>query len=55
MVAYCDTQTFDLMKFSRPVTDLWPLAGKPCPMNLVYCLNGGSCTFYETIGEFTCQ
>lgn len=37
------------------VTDLWPLAGKPCPMDLVYCLNGGTCTYYQTIGEFTCQ
>ncbi|XP_065208283.1 protein vein isoform X3 [Planococcus citri] len=40
---------------TRVNNNLWPLAGKPCPMDLVYCLNGGSCTFYETIGEFTCQ
>ncbi|XKL66048.1 hypothetical protein PGB90_009468 [Kerria lacca] len=37
------------------ITALWPLAGKACPTNLVYCLNGGICTYYETIGEFTCQ
>lgn len=37
------------------ITSLWPLEGKPCPTNVVYCLNGGTCTYYETIGELTCQ
>lgn len=36
-------------------TALWPLVGGPCPADLVYCLNGGTCTFYETIGELVCQ
>ncbi|XP_025408440.1 protein vein isoform X1 [Sipha flava] len=42
---------------SKPdnTTALWPLVGGPCPADLVYCLNGGTCTFYETIGELVCQ
>ncbi|XP_039293671.1 protein vein-like isoform X1 [Nilaparvata lugens] len=35
-------------------TTLWPLNGAPCPIES-YCLNGGTCTYYETVGEWVCQ
>ncbi|KAL1454908.1 hypothetical protein WDU94_009037, partial [Cyamophila willieti] len=35
-------------------TTLWPLVGGPCPLDS-YCLNGGSCTYYDTVGELVCQ
>ncbi|RZF40342.1 hypothetical protein LSTR_LSTR006951 [Laodelphax striatellus] len=35
-------------------TTLWPLNGAPCPIE-TYCLNGGTCTYYETVGEWVCQ
>uniref|UniRef100_A0A8D9EVC8 Protein vein n=1 Tax=Cacopsylla melanoneura TaxID=428564 RepID=A0A8D9EVC8_9HEMI len=37
-----------------PATTLWPLVGGPCPLDS-YCLNGGSCTYYDTVGELVCQ
>lgn len=35
-------------------TTLWPLVGSPCPID-TYCLNGGTCTYYETVAELVCQ
>ncbi|XP_046393766.1 protein vein-like isoform X2 [Ischnura elegans] len=35
-------------------TTLWPLLGGPCPLP-AFCLNGGTCTYYETLGELVCQ
>lgn len=35
-------------------TTLWPLVGSPCPIDS-YCLNGGTCTYYETVAELVCQ
>ncbi|XP_069669126.1 protein vein-like isoform X2 [Periplaneta americana] len=35
-------------------TTLWPLFAVPCPVD-TYCLNGGKCSFYETVGELVCQ
>lgn len=35
-------------------TTLWPLYGVPCPI-ANYCLNEGTCTYYETVGELVCQ
>ncbi|XP_014253959.1 protein vein isoform X2 [Cimex lectularius] len=35
-------------------TTLWPLVGGVCPIEQ-YCLNGGTCTFYDTVGELVCQ
>jgi len=35
-------------------TTLWPLYGVPCPVE-TYCLNGGTCFYYETVGELVCQ
>ncbi|CAH1390787.1 unnamed protein product [Nezara viridula] len=35
-------------------TTLWPLYGVPCPI-ANYCLNDGTCTYYETVGELVCQ
>ncbi|GFG31410.1 hypothetical protein Cfor_09269, partial [Coptotermes formosanus] len=41
---------------TRPenTTTLWPLYGVPCPVE-TYCLNGGTCFYYETVGELVCQ
>ncbi|KAL1436455.1 hypothetical protein MTO96_049686 [Rhipicephalus appendiculatus] len=33
---------------------LWPLKGRPCPL-ASYCLNGGTCIFYEAVKEPVCQ
>ncbi|PSN37628.1 hypothetical protein C0J52_25076 [Blattella germanica] len=35
-------------------TTLWPLYGMPCPVES-YCLNGGTCQYYDTVGELVCQ
>ncbi|XP_035703079.1 pro-neuregulin-2, membrane-bound isoform isoform X3 [Folsomia candida] len=35
-------------------TTLWPLEARECPYDS-YCLNGGVCSYFETIGEFVCQ
>ncbi|XP_021917307.1 pro-neuregulin-2, membrane-bound isoform-like isoform X3 [Zootermopsis nevadensis] len=41
---------------TRPenTTTLWPLYGMPCPVE-TFCLNGGTCFYYETVGELVCQ
>ena len=36
------------------VKKLSPLASSSCPIS-EYCLNGGTCQYYSTIGEQTCQ
>lgn len=33
---------------------MWPLKGRPCPIS-DFCLNGGTCTLFEAIGEYVCQ
>ncbi|XP_075233410.1 membrane-bound neuregulin protein vein [Lycorma delicatula] len=45
---------------ATPITDnittLWPLLGSKCSSEYdSFCLNGGTCTFYETVGEMVCQ
>ncbi|CAG7832739.1 unnamed protein product [Allacma fusca] len=35
-------------------TTLWPDPSTPCPIDS-YCLNGGTCSYYENIGELVCQ
>ncbi|XP_052121833.1 protein vein isoform X3 [Frankliniella occidentalis] len=35
-------------------TTLWPLVGRGCFFD-AYCLNGGTCTYYDTVGELVCQ
>jgi hypothetical protein len=35
-------------------TTLWPLVDTPCPINS-YCLNGGTCLYYEAVGELVCE
>ncbi|KAJ9591101.1 hypothetical protein L9F63_002382, partial [Diploptera punctata] len=35
-------------------TTLWPLHGIVCPLDS-YCLNGGTCQYYDTVGELVCQ
>ena len=36
------------------VRKLSPLSSSSCPIS-EYCLNGGTCQYYSTIGEQTCQ
>ncbi|RWS13620.1 protein vein-like isoform X1 [Dinothrombium tinctorium] len=38
---------------ASPVS-LWPMSGRPCPI-ASFCLNGGTCTLYEVVGEYVCQ
>ncbi|XP_059352495.1 uncharacterized protein LOC130700553 isoform X2 [Daphnia carinata] len=43
----------------RPVngsssSSLWPLIALPCPIDS-FCLNGGTCKYYEAVGELVCQ
>jgi len=35
-------------------TSLWPLIALPCPIDS-FCLNGGTCKYYEAVGELVCQ
>uniref|UniRef100_A0A1B6DH23 Protein vein n=1 Tax=Clastoptera arizonana TaxID=38151 RepID=A0A1B6DH23_9HEMI len=43
-------------KHNENTTILWPIEGMPCPYDLFfYCLNGGNCTFYKSVGEPVCQ
>ncbi|CAL8099429.1 unnamed protein product [Orchesella dallaii] len=35
-------------------TTLWAVPSSVCPFDS-YCLNGGTCSYYETIGEYVCQ
>ncbi|KAK2726015.1 pro-neuregulin-2, membrane-bound isoform-like isoform X2 [Artemia franciscana] len=33
---------------------LWPLIAVPCPIES-FCLNGGTCKYYEAVGELVCH
>nr|CAH0108387.1 unnamed protein product [Daphnia galeata] len=35
-------------------SSLWPLIALPCPIDS-FCLNGGTCKYYEAVGELVCQ
>ncbi|XP_015791167.1 uncharacterized protein YMR317W-like isoform X2 [Tetranychus urticae] len=39
---------------SSDLANPWHAKGRPCPHN-AYCLNGGTCTFYESVGEYACH
>lgn len=51
LINVCITENFWL---GVSATTLWPLVGSPCPID-TYCLNGGTCTYYETVAELVCQ
>jgi hypothetical protein len=39
---------------STTAANLWPLMGRSCPVE-DYCLNGGTCIFFENVIEYVCQ
>ncbi|XP_046453807.1 uncharacterized protein LOC124201689 isoform X2 [Daphnia pulex] len=39
---------------SSSSSSLWPLIALPCPIDS-FCLNGGTCKYYEAVGELVCQ
>ncbi|XP_076685149.1 membrane-bound neuregulin protein vein [Andrena cerasifolii] len=36
-------------------TAAWPRQEQPCPMAGDFCMNGGTCLFFETVGEPACR
>ncbi|XP_020280346.1 protein vein [Pseudomyrmex gracilis] len=36
-------------------TMAWPRQEQPCPIPGVFCMNGGTCLFFETVGEPACR
>ena len=47
------SETTSVSDVSEKPKSLW-FQAKPCPMSS-YCLNGGTCSLYETVGEYVCQ
>lgn len=54
------TTSSKILASLRPVngssspSSLWPLIALPCPIDS-FCLNGGTCKYYEAVGELVCQ
>ncbi|XP_046753033.1 protein vein isoform X2 [Diprion similis] len=36
-------------------TAVWPRQEAPCPISEDFCMNGGTCLFFETVGEPACR
>lgn len=36
-------------------TAAWPRQEQPCPIAGDFCMNGGTCLFFETVGEPACR
>ncbi|KAG5309925.1 PREDICTED: pro-neuregulin-4, membrane-bound isoform-like, partial [Acromyrmex echinatior] len=36
-------------------TVAWPRQEQPCPIAGDFCMNGGTCLFFETVGEPACK
>lgn len=49
---YYDSHETSQNPFSRKPIGFFH--GQPCPIP-DYCLNGGTCSLYETLGEYVCQ
>ncbi|XP_029158406.1 protein vein isoform X2 [Nylanderia fulva] len=42
-------------KIPETTTAAWPRQEQPCPMSGDFCMNGGTCLFFETVGEPACR
>ncbi|KYM96583.1 hypothetical protein ALC62_12763 [Cyphomyrmex costatus] len=41
--------------YTEPPTVAWPRQEQPCPIAGDFCMNGGTCLFFETVGEPACN
>lgn len=42
-------------RIPETTTAAWPRQEQPCPMSGDFCMNGGTCLFFETVGEPACR
>ncbi|XP_034938403.1 protein vein isoform X2 [Chelonus insularis] len=42
-------------KATETTTVAWPRQEQPCPIAGDFCMNGGTCLFFETVGEPACR
>ncbi|KAK0182805.1 hypothetical protein PV327_000903 [Microctonus hyperodae] len=42
-------------KIMETTTVAWPRQEQPCPIAGDFCMNGGTCLFFETVGEPACR
>ncbi|EGI59854.1 hypothetical protein G5I_12001, partial [Acromyrmex echinatior] len=42
-------------KYDYMATVAWPRQEQPCPIAGDFCMNGGTCLFFETVGEPACK
>ncbi|XP_015120724.1 protein vein [Diachasma alloeum] len=42
-------------KIPDTTTSAWPRQEQPCPIAGDFCMNGGTCLFFETVGEPACR
>ncbi|KYN42005.1 hypothetical protein ALC56_03569, partial [Trachymyrmex septentrionalis] len=42
-------------KYDHMATVAWPRQEQPCPIAGDFCMNGGTCLFFETVGEPACK
>ncbi|XP_008550510.1 protein vein isoform X1 [Microplitis demolitor] len=43
------------IKVTETTTVAWPRQEQPCPIAGDFCMNGGTCLFFETVGEPACR
>ncbi|KAG8036792.1 hypothetical protein G9C98_004114 [Cotesia typhae] len=43
------------IKVPETTTVAWPRQEQPCPIAGDFCMNGGTCLFFETVGEPACR
>ena len=46
-------EVFNFVSFSVPIENTRILEGQNCPLD-GYCLNGGTCRYFQAIGELSC-
>ncbi|KAG7199022.1 hypothetical protein KM043_017933 [Ampulex compressa] len=42
-------------RIPETTTAAWPRQEQPCPIAGDFCMNGGTCLFFETVGEPACR
>ncbi|XP_053978438.1 protein vein isoform X1 [Hylaeus volcanicus] len=42
-------------RIPETTTAAWPRQEQPCPITGDFCMNGGTCLFFETVGEPACR
>ncbi|XP_015605949.1 protein vein isoform X2 [Cephus cinctus] len=46
---------YDTSRSPETTTAAWPRQEQPCPIAGDFCMNGGTCLFFETVGEPACR